>query len=61
MDSVFWGLNDISHLSAHEDIFPKSWSNVFDASAGVSTIIYRLMSSANRQIVDLIAFTLSFI
>ena len=50
IDSVFLGLNRTSHLSAHEDIFARSWLRVFDALSGESTIIYRLVSSAKRRI-----------
>ena len=52
IDSVFLRLNKTSHLSAHEDIFARSWLRVFDALSGESTIIYRLVSSAKRRIVD---------
>ena len=52
IDSVFLGLNKTSHLSAHEDIFARSWLRVFDALSEESTIINRLVSSAKRRIVD---------
>ena len=61
IDLVFLGLNKTSHLSAHEDIFARSWLRVFDALSGESTIIYRLVSSAKRRIVDWMSFTMSFI
>ena len=61
IDSVFLGLNKTSHLSAHEDIFARSWFRVFDALSGESTIIYRLVLSAKRRIVDWMSFTRSFI
>ena len=46
MDSVILGLNNTSHLSAHEDTFAMSWLRVFGALSEESTIIYRLVSSA---------------
>ena len=61
IDSVFLGLNKTSNLSAHEDIFARSWLRVFDALSGESTMIYRLVSSAKRRIVDWMFFTMSFI
>ena len=35
----FIGLNDTNYLSAHENIFAKSWLSVFDALSGESTMI----------------------
>ena len=61
IDSVFLGLNKTSHLSANEDIFARSWLRVFDALSGESTIIYRLVSSAKRLLVEWISFTITFI
>ena len=61
IDSVFLGLNKTSHLSAKDDIFARSWLRVFDALSGESTIIYRLVSSAKRRIVEWISFTITFI
>ena len=40
MDSVFFfQLIDTNYLSAHENIFAKSWLSVFDALSGESIII----------------------
>ena len=61
MDSVVLRLNNTSYLSAHQDIFVKSWLRVFGALPSDSKMIYRLVSSAKRRIVDLISFTMSFI
>ena len=61
IDSVFLGLNDTSHMSAHEDIFARFLLRVFDALSWESTIIYRLVSSAKRRIVDWVSLTMSFI
>ena len=51
-DSVFKGLNFMSHFSAHSAIFSRSALKSFAATLGPFTMIYRLVSSAKRRIDD---------
>ena len=61
IDSDFAGLNLTNHLVAHCWIFDRSEFNWIASSTGLSTIIYRLVLSANNLIEELIISTISFI
>ena len=52
MDSDFAGLKLTNHLLAHRLIFSISEFNIWAASAGLSTIMYRLVSSVKRRILQ---------
>ncbi|KAH3876777.1 hypothetical protein DPMN_000627 [Dreissena polymorpha] len=58
--SVFEGLNETSHDLDHEIIRDKSRFKGTAAEAGSSTIMYRLVSSANRRMFAWMSVTMSF-
>ena len=58
-DSDFAGLNLTSHFVAHWWIFDRSEFNWVAASIGLSTMIYRLVSSAKSLIEELMSSTIS--
>ena len=58
-DSDFAGLNLTSHFVAHWWIFDRSEFSWLAASTGLSTMIYRLVSSANSLIEVLMSSTIS--
>ena len=59
-DSDFEGLNFTSHIAAHESIFCISALRTIAADCGFSTIMYKLVSSANNRMLELISDTISF-
>ena len=59
--SVFWGWQFTSHLVDHAWIVAMSLFNVIADSRGLSTITYKLVSSANSFIDEWISVTMSFI
>ena len=59
--SVLVGLKDTSQVVAHCDIFSRSMLSWPAAVTGLSTIINRLVSSANNRIFEPISDTISFI
>lgn len=61
MLSVFWGLKVTNHWLDHLWILSRSLFNVLLAMTGLSTIMYKVVSSANNLIVDLMSNTISFI
>ena len=60
MVSVFCGLKFISHFVDHACNFTRSSLSVCAVSCGSSTIKYRLVSSANNFMVELISVSMSF-
>jgi hypothetical protein len=60
MVSVFCGLKFTSHFVDHACNFTRSLLSVCAVSCGLSTIKYRLVSSANNFIVELISVSMSF-
>jgi hypothetical protein len=60
MVSVFCGLKYTSHFVDHACNFTRSSLSMYAVSSGSSTIKYRLVSSANNFIVELIAVSMSF-
>ena len=60
MVSVFCGLKFTSHFVDHACNFTRSSLSVCAVSCGSSTIKYRLVSSANNFIVELISVSMSF-
>ena len=59
-DSDFNGLNFTNHMSAQESIFCISELRIIAAVSGVSTIIYKIVSSANNRMLEFISDTISF-
>jgi hypothetical protein len=59
--SVFWGLKFTSHLVDHAWIVAMSLFNVIADSRGLSTITYKLVSSANSFIDEWISVTISLL
>ena len=60
-DSVLLGLNVTNHVSAHCNILIRSTLSRSVEATGSSTMIKRLVSSANKRIQEPISFTISFI
>ena len=60
MVSVFCGLKFTSHFVDHTCNFTRSSLSICAVSCGSSTIKYRLLSSANNFIVELISVSMSF-
>ena len=60
-DSVLLGLNVTNHVSAHCNILIRSALGHSAEATGSSTMIKRLLSSANKRIQEPISFTISFI
>ena len=58
---IFAGLNLISHLVTHWWKFDRSEFNWFAASTGLSTITYRLVSSAINRIDEFMFSSISLI
>lgn len=61
MESVLLGLKETSHVLAQLAIFCRSELIMSEASVGLSTIIYKNVSSANRQILLCIEITMLLI
>ena len=59
-DSDFNGLNFANHMSAQESIFCISELRSIAAVSGFATIIYKVVSSANNRMLELISDTISF-
>jgi hypothetical protein len=59
-DSVLFGLKVTSHLFAHTVIFSRSKLSVAAAVAGLSTIIYKFVSSAKSLIYEFMSRTIPF-
>ena len=60
-DSVLLGLNVTNHVSAHCNILTRSALSRSAEATGSSTMIKRLVSSANKRIQEPISLTISFI
>ena len=60
-DSDLAGLKMTSHFVAEILIFERSLFITYAVFCGVSTIMYRLVSSANGLIFELMSLTMSFI
>ena len=58
-DSLLFGLNFTNQDFAHFDILLRSVLRISTAASGLSTIIYRLVSSANSRMFDRISVTMS--
>ena len=58
-DLVFKGLNFTNQASAHLAIFSRSALRISAATSGLSTIMKRLVSSAQRRMLDPISATIS--
>ena len=59
-DSFLSGLNFTNQDFAHFDILLRSVLRISAAASGLSTIIYRLVSSAKSRMFDRISVTMSF-
>ena len=59
-DSDFNGLNFTNHMSAKKSVFCISELRTIAAVSGFSTIIYKVVSSANKHISELMSDTISF-
>ena len=59
--SVLDGLKITSHVEAHRVILPKSEFKQEAALGGLSTMIKRLVSSANNRMLDPMSLSMSFI
>ncbi len=57
--SVLLGLNVTSHFLDQLVIVSRSLLMVSDALSGVSTIKYKLVSSANRRMLEFMSVTMS--
>ena len=60
-DSVLSGLNVTNHVSAHCNILTRSALSRSAEATRSSTMMKRLVSSANKRIQEPISFTISFI
>ena len=58
--SVFKGLHFTNQASAHLTIFSRSALRISAAMSGLSTIMTRLVSSANRRMLDPTSVNISF-
>ena len=59
-DSDFNGLNFTNHMSAQESIFCISELRIIAAISGFSIIIYKIVSTANNRMLELMSDTISF-